>query len=240
MVDQRLDPVIVQVQAVDHFHQIFAQTLVRRLHYAGDDDIPPTSPLFEDDEHDDDDQDDQQQRVSDEELLAMAGPWDDRVPRFNTIHLTGRVGNDPEPRYFDDGKVVVNLSLAVKRKYHFLARKALGAAIAEQQDDTDWYALDIWGQTAEFVSKFVDKGARVGVVGSLKIDKWLDKETREPRSRAKVVVREFDILETRAEAEARRSRRGMSSPYNREQQQQQDDFGGSGGPSPAGTGGFFD
>lgn len=40
------------------------------------------------------------------------------VPRLNTVMLTGYLGQDPKPKYFDSGKVVLNLSLAVKREYH--------------------------------------------------------------------------------------------------------------------------
>lgn len=150
---------------------------------------------------------------SDEEIEATLGNWDDRVAQLNTVHLVGRIGNNPEPRYFDDGKVVVNLSLAVKRKYHYLEREYLGIKYGDEE--TDWFGLEIWGTTAEFVSKFVDKGARVGVIGSLNIDEWTDKETGEPRSRPKVTAREFEILETKAEAELRRSgQRGQSSYSN--------------------------
>lgn len=74
-----------------------------------------------------------------EELEARLGDWDDRVARINTIHLVGRVGNSPEPRYFDDGKVVVNLSLACRRKYHYAERAALG--IKSGEEETDWYGL---------------------------------------------------------------------------------------------------
>jgi single-strand DNA-binding protein len=188
-------------------------------------------------------------RLSDEELEATLEDWDDKIARFNTVHLVGRIGNDPEPRYFDDGKVVVNLSLACKRKYHNLERKALN--IKSGDEETDWYGLEIWGQTAEFVSKYVDKGARVGVIGSLQVDQWLDKESGEKREKAKVIVRDFDILETRAEAELRRgggrgsggggenrggggeNRRGPSF-YTKDDDD--DDYN----PASGGAGGFFD
>lgn len=174
--------------------------------------------------------DDEEEDLSDEELEASMGEWDDRIAQFNTVHLTGRLGSDPEPRYFDDGKVVVNLSLASKRKIHFLERKMDN--IQSGEEETDWYGLEIWGQTAEFCAKYCDKGARVGVVGSLQIDRWVDKATGEPRSRAKVIVRDLDLLETRAEAEARRSnRRGPAFVRDGD-----DDFS----QRSAGTGGFFD
>lgn len=91
------------------------------------------------------------------------------------------------------------------------------------------------GQTAEFVAKFVDKGARIGVVGQLQIDTWTDKATGEARNRAKIVVRDLDVLETRAEAELRRGEKRGPSFYTED-----DDDEDFSGPSKAGTGGFFD
>lgn len=190
-----------------------------------------------DDEKADGDGDDEfdREEMTDEELLATHGDWDDKIARYNTVHLTGRIGNSPEPRYFDDGKVVVNLSLASRRKYHSLERVAENIRSWEDEE-TEWYGLEIWGQTAEYVTQYVDKGARVGVIGSLQIDEWTDRETGEPRQRAKVVVRDFDVLETRAEADARRAGgRSYGSNGN-----DTDRRGDDGGYSPAGGGGFFD
>lgn len=171
--------------------------------------------------------------LSDEDLEASMGEWDDRIARFNTVHLTGRVGNDPEPRYLDDGKCVVNLSLATRRKYHSMDRAQKDIKWGEEE--TDWYGLEIWGQTAEFVTKYVDKGARIGVIGSLQIDDWTDKATGEPRSRPKVIVRELDILETKYEAETRRSSRGGKASYGDADSVDQDEAW----PSSAGSGDFF-
>jgi len=97
--------------------------------------------------------------------------------------------------------------------------------------------LSLQGQTAEFVSKFVDKGTRVGVIGQLQVDTWKDRETGEPRNRAKVIVRDLDVLETRAEAELRRGGRSRKSFYtNDDDDDDDDDYS----PGKAGTGGFFD
>lgn len=124
-----------------------------------EDDLGAFDPGFEDEDWGEEGSD----VPSYEELEATLGDWDDRVAQLNTVHLVGRVGNNPEPKYFDDGKVVVNLSLAARRKYHYLERQEMG--IKSGDEETDWYGLEIWGVTAEFVSKFVDKGARVGVIG---------------------------------------------------------------------------
>jgi single-strand DNA-binding protein len=176
---------------------------------------------LEEEEIDDDDE-----RLSDQELEVAMGEWDNQIACFNTVHLTGRIGNDPEPRYLEDGKVVLNLSLATARKYH--SKERLAQNVNWGEEETDWYGLEIWGQTAEFVSKFVDKGSRVGVVGSLQIDEWSDRESGEIRSKAKVIVRDFDILESKYEADMRRSNQRGSS-FERDE----DDT------ASAGTGDFF-
>jgi len=189
----------------------------------------------------------EEDELSYEDLQAYLGDWDERVPQFNTVHLTGRVGNVPEPRYLDDGKVVVNLSLACTPKIHYLERKHHNIAYGDE--GTDWYGLEIWGQTAEYVTKYIDKGARVGVIGTLQIDEWTDKATGELRNRVKVIVREFELLETKAEAELRRSRNkgGGGKSYSSGKKRQPNNYNddddedlyrpNTGG---AGNGGFFD
>ena len=81
-----------------------------------------------------------------EEAKMLATPFDEHLPKINTITLVGRVGNAPEPRYFDDGKVVLNLSLAVKRKHHPLERKV--REIRSGEEETDWFSLEFWGRDA--------------------------------------------------------------------------------------------
>lgn len=175
-----------------------------------------------------------------EEMEMLATPFDEHLPQLNTVTLVGRVGNDPEPRYFDDGKVVLNLSLACTRKYHPLERKV--RSIRSGEEETDWFGLEFWGRDAEYVTSYVEKGTRLGIQGQLTMDGWVDKMSGEQRRRPKVIVRQVDILETRAEAELRKSRKGgnfsggnnnMSSKRNNYDDDNED------GPSPAGTGGFF-
>jgi len=61
----------------------------------------------------------------------------------------------------------------------------------------------MWGKDAEYAGKFVTKGARVGITGTLNIDSWVDKLSGDEKSSAKIIVKQFDILESRAEAEMR-------------------------------------
>lgn len=170
-----------------------------------------------------------------EELEMLATPYDEHLPKINTVTLVGRVGNNPEPRYFDDGKVVLNLSLAVRRKYHPLERKVRG--IRSGEEETDWFALEFWGRDAEYVTNYVEKGTRLGITGSLVVDGWADKTTGEQRRKPKIIVRHTDILESRAEAELRKGNRGNYDGNSGGKKYDEDDE--DSGPSPAGTGGFF-
>eukprot|EP00339_Tiarina_fusa_P010227 CAMPEP_0117027716 /NCGR_PEP_ID=MMETSP0472-20121206/20230_1 /TAXON_ID=693140 ORGANISM="Tiarina fusus, Strain LIS" /NCGR_SAMPLE_ID=MMETSP0472 /ASSEMBLY_ACC=CAM_ASM_000603 /LENGTH=245 /DNA_ID=CAMNT_0004735031 /DNA_START=14 /DNA_END=751 /DNA_ORIENTATION=+ len=185
-----------------------------------------------------DDVDDDDEGPTDEELLATNGDWDPRVAQMNTIHLIGRIGNDPEPRHFDDGNCVVNLSLAVGRKYHYMERELLKIKYGEEE--TDWYGLEIWGPQAEFVSKFVDKGTRVAVTGTLHLDEWTDKTSGEKRNAVKVIVREFDVLETKAEAELRRGNSGGGTSRKSRERSFYVDDPDEYNPKSGSNGGFFD
>jgi single-strand DNA-binding protein len=117
------------------------------------------------------------------------------------VQLVGRLGQTPTPKYFDNGNVVINVSLAVKRKYHPLERKVRDVKYGAEE--TDWFNLEIWGKDAEYLAKYVKKGARIGIVGSLAISKWTDKNTGQERTSPKIVVRSLDVLETRAETQLR-------------------------------------
>jgi len=146
----------------------------------------------------------------DEEIQTT--PWEDYLPKLNMVTLSGRIGKDPEPRYFEDGKVVVNLSLACKRKYHPLER--LARDIKSGEEETDWFGLEIWGRDAEYAARYVSKGMRVGITGSLVIDTFTDKTTGGQRTSPKIIVKHLDILETRAESELRKRNLGKSYTSN--------------------------
>ena len=198
---------------------------------------PPSGDFFDelgDDDHMSRALEDGDDRVSWEELAESAEEWDERIAQFNRVIMVGRVGNDPDPRYFDDGNVVLNLSLAVRRKYHALERKACNIKTGEEE--TDWYGLEIWGRDAEYAAKYVTKGARIGVVGSLQLDEWTDKATGEHRNSAKIIVKDLDILETKAESELRQANKRGPSFYTYDA----DDEDQPATPFDGGSGGFFD
>ncbi|QSJ19716.1 single-stranded DNA-binding protein [Nostoc sp. UHCC 0702] len=107
---------------------------------------------------------------------------------INIVHLIGRVGIDPDIKYFESGTVKCRLTLAVKRK-------------SRNSDEPDWFELELWGKTAEFAGNYVRKGRQVAVKGSLKFDTWSDRQTGTSRSKPLILVDQVDLLDSKRDAE---------------------------------------
>jgi single-strand DNA-binding protein len=103
------------------------------------------------------------------------------VQPLNTVSLVGRVGGDPDVKYFESGSVVCNLTLAVRRQ-------------SRNNDQPDWFNLEFWGQTAEVAANYVRKGGMIGVTGSLKLDTWTDRTTGAKRSKPVIRVGNLTLL----------------------------------------------
>ncbi|MEO0538798.1 MAG: single-stranded DNA-binding protein [Cyanobacteria bacterium P01_A01_bin.123] len=108
---------------------------------------------------------------------------------LNIVTLVGRAGRDPDVKYFESGNVVCNLTLAVDRR-------------SRNNDQPDWFNLEIWGRTAEIAANYVRKGSLIGISGSLKFDYWQDRATGQPRSKPVVRVDRLELLGSRRDNEA--------------------------------------
>ncbi len=115
---------------------------------------------------------------------------------LNVVHLVGRVGGDPDVKYFESGSVRCSLTLAVNRQ-------------TSKSDDPDWFNLELWGKTAEIAANYVRKGRLIGVSGSLKIDTWTDRNTGANRSKPVIRVDRLELLGSKRDSD--------SSPSNNDQ-----------------------
>lgn len=88
----------------------------------------------------------------------------------------GRVGQDPELRYFQSGSCKVQLSIAVNRP-------------GTKRDDNvppDWFKAEFWGPEAEAVTNQIKKGDLLEVIGRVSTDTWTDRNGNE---RTDVLIR---------------------------------------------------
>jgi single-strand DNA-binding protein len=108
---------------------------------------------------------------------------------LNVVTLVGRVGGDPDVKYFESGTVVCKLTLAVNRR-------------SKNNDQPDWFNLEIWGKTAQIAADYVRKGSLIGVTGSLKFDRWQDRSTGANRSKPVIRVDQLDLLGSKRDNES--------------------------------------
>ena len=91
----------------------------------------------------------------------------------NKAILVGNVGGDPEVRAVGTGARVATFSLATGRTW----TDAQGV----KQEKTEWHRCVVWnsargGGLADVVEKYVRKGAKLYVEGSIEYRQWQDKD----------------------------------------------------------------
>jgi single-strand DNA-binding protein len=119
---------------------------------------------------------------------------------LNVVTLVGRVGGDPDVKYFESGSVVCNLTLAVNRQ-------------SRNADQPDWFNLKLWGKTAEVAANYVRKGGLIGVTGSLEVETWKDRSTGAERSRPVIRVDRMELLGSKRDNEAAMAGNGYDDEF---------------------------
>ncbi len=103
----------------------------------------------------------------------------------NKVILVGNLGKDPEVRRMTSGDPVVNLSVATSESWR---DKASG----EKKEKTEWHRVVIFNKNlADVAEKYLRKGAKVYLEGSLQTRKWTDKDGAEKYS-TEVVLQNFN------------------------------------------------
>jgi single-strand DNA-binding protein len=112
----------------------------------------------------------------------------------NKVILVGNLGKDPEVRYMPSGGAVTSCTLATSESWK---DKQTG----EQQERTEWHNLTFYGRLAEIAGEYLKKGSQVYVEGSIRTEKWQDKEGKD-RYTTKIIVNEMQMLGGRGGAGA--------------------------------------
>ena len=85
---------------------------------------------------------------------------------MNKVILVGNLTRDPELTTTPSGVNVCKFSIAVSRDY----------TNEEGSRETDFFTITVWRNKAEICNKYLKKGSKVGVVGSLQNRSYEDKE----------------------------------------------------------------
>ena len=85
---------------------------------------------------------------------------------MNKVILVGNLTKDPELSETPSGVAVCKFSLAVSRDF----------TNAEGNRDTDFFNITVWRGRAENCGKYLKKGNKVAIVGSLQTRSYEDKD----------------------------------------------------------------
>lgn len=83
---------------------------------------------------------------------------------FNKVTLLGNLGADPDLRYTQSGQAVLSLRLATSETY--LDKDKV------RRERTDWHTVVIWGPRGEALSKYLRKGSKALIEGSLRTSSY--------------------------------------------------------------------
>ena len=104
---------------------------------------------------------------------------------MNKVYLIGNLTRDPELSETTSGIAVCRLSIAVNRTYN---------------NEVDYFNITVWRAVAENCGKFLKKGSKVAVCGSLQNRSYEDKDGNK-RNYTDIVASEVEFLSTKTNGE---------------------------------------
>ena len=122
---------------------------------------------------------------------------------MNLTVLTGNIATDIELRQVGD-TVVTSINLAVRDNF--------------KKDITHFIRVEAWGKTAELLSQYCGKGSKIGVEGSLKVDKFQDKEGNN-REITKVNASRVEFLDSKGSNNDSGGQQSQGRPNTNQAQQ---------------------
>lgn len=121
---------------------------------------------------------------------------------MNKITLIGNLTRDPELSQTPGGVSVCKFSIAVQRRF----------ANADGEHETDFFNVIAWRKIGETAHKYLKKGNKACVVGSLQTRQY---ETREgeKRTAVEVVADEVEFLTPKAQEGLEVSKKPLKAKY---------------------------
>lgn len=104
---------------------------------------------------------------------------------YNKVILGGRLTETPELKQTPSGVFVTTFSVAVNRKYN-----------KDQQQQSDFINCVAWRNTAEFISKYFQKGSSICITGAIQTRSWTDNNGNK-RYATEVIVDEANFVDSK-------------------------------------------
>lgn len=108
---------------------------------------------------------------------------------MNRLIITGNLTRNPESRVVGDGKTVCSFTVAVNKR-----------GKRGEQDGAEFFRVSTWDKLAENCQKFLEKGKKVAVVGSVSASVYAP-EGKEPRATLEVRADDVEFLSSKSDSE---------------------------------------
>lgn len=107
---------------------------------------------------------------------------------FNKVIIGGRLTAEPEKKVTQSGISVTTFGVAVGRKYNK----------TNQRQETDFFNVTAWRDTADFVARYFRKGFSICIVGTLQNSTWTD-QNGQKHYRTDIVAEEVTFVDSKSE-----------------------------------------
>lgn len=113
----------------------------------------------------------------------------------NSVNLIGRIGKDAEVKNLENGKTVINFSLATTETYK--------DRDGDKKENTEWHQCEMWVSENSTLGQYLNKGVLISVDGKIKNDKYEKEVGGETVTipTSKIVVDELLLLSSSTKSE---------------------------------------
>lgn len=107
----------------------------------------------------------------------------------NIVSIIGRLTADPQRKYTQGGKEVAEFSIA--NNYYVSTKNTT---------EVNYFDIVAFDKLAETVNKYLTKGKQVCISGTLRQERWQDKNTNTTKSKIRIIMQSMQMLADKKEA----------------------------------------
>ncbi|MEI0493757.1 single-stranded DNA-binding protein [Brachyspira intermedia] len=107
----------------------------------------------------------------------------------NIVTLIGRLTADPQRKYTQGGMEIAEFSIA--NNYYVSTKNTT---------EVNYFDIVAFGKLAETANKYLTKGKQVLISGTLRQERWQDKNTNTTKSKVRIIMQSMQMLSDKKES----------------------------------------
>ena len=107
----------------------------------------------------------------------------------NIVSIIGRLTADPQRKYTQGGMEIAEFSIA--NNYYVSTKNTT---------EVNYFDIVAFDKLAETANKYLTKGKQVCISGTLRQERWQDKNTNTARSKVRIIMQSMQMLSDKKES----------------------------------------